>query len=175
MGMSVESASEIARKHFGSTDRPVALGWGISGFVFLSPDTHTAVKIHSTAEGFATELQVYRKLGTLGIDELHGLNVPMMRDWRSDLRLIRMDVVSAPYLLDFAGVMFDPPDFDEDRWAYWRETISGFYGPNDWVAYDVYRTLAGHGLYYVDFRPSNMNIEGLPGLLPHDPPTWEDL
>jgi hypothetical protein len=131
--------------------------------------------VHRRAEGFWNEVRAYQKLQSLGITRLHGLTVPKLRGYRIDLNVIRMDVVSAPYLLDFAGVRFSPPDFSDDVMESWRAGIDAAFGPNAHVAYDVYASLARHGMYYLDFRPSNLNLTGLPGLEPMEPPDFDDL
>lgn len=141
----------------------------------LSPDLRSAVKIHRREEGFARELEVYRHLRRLAITRLHGLTVPKLQGHRSDVKLIQMDFVTAPYLLDFANVTYEPPDFPDDTMERWHAGIEEYFGPNAWVAYAVYNWLAQHGLYYMDFRPSNVKLDGLPGLLPFDPPRFEDL
>jgi hypothetical protein len=168
-------ATAIARQYFGTTGPLQRLGWGISGFVYLSPDAQRAVKVHTRAEGFAIELKVYRKLQALGITRLHGLTVPKLRDHRNDFNLICMDVVSAPFLLDFAGVLFNPPDYSEDTMDGWHRSIAERFGPNASVAYSVYHALAKHGMYYMDFRPSNLNLTGLPGLEPMDQSSDDDV
>jgi hypothetical protein len=162
-------ADNIARQYFGTSEPLAMLGWGIAGFVYLSPDRRSVVKVHSRAEGFHTELDVYRRLAQLRITQLHGLTIPRLINHRDDLKVIEMDFVSAPYLVDFAGVRFDPPDFPEDTMNHWHATIRSYYGPNATVAYAVYESLRRHGIYYMDFRPSNMKLDGLPGLLPFNP------
>jgi hypothetical protein len=91
------TAAEIAQRYFGVTAPLTRLGWGIGGYVYLSPDMRTAVKIHLRQEGFERELEVYRRLRVLGITELHGLTIPKLRHYRRDLKLIRMDFVSPPF------------------------------------------------------------------------------
>lgn len=161
-------ADRIAQQYFNASDKLAMLGWGIAGFVYLSPDHHTAVKVHSREEGYQPELAVYRRLAHLRITQLHGLTIPRLIDQRDDLKLIQMDFVSAPYLLDFAGVSFSPPDFPEDTMNRWHASIRNFFGPNAPIAYAVYESLRRHGMYYMDFRPSNLKLDGLPGLLPFD-------
>ena len=95
----------------------IRLGWGISGFVYLSPDLRTAVKVHRHQESFARELEVYERLRRLRMTRLHDLTIPRLRGHARNYNLIQMDFVSAPYLLDFAGVLFDPPDFPSDTMA----------------------------------------------------------
>lgn len=167
MELTSQAAAEIARQYFGA-DPIDQLGWGISGYVYLSPDRRTAVKVHRHEESFRQELSAYKMLHKIGIVELHGLNVPKLRSFNRQLRVIEMDFVIPPFLLDFAGVKFSPPDFSEDVMAHWHAKLEEFFGPNVSVAYDVYHSLAKHGIYYMDFRPSNMKLDGLPGLLPHD-------
>ena len=56
MNVDPKIANDIAMRYF-ATDKPlIRLGWGISGFVYLSPDTRTAVKVHRHAESFEREL-----------------------------------------------------------------------------------------------------------------------
>ena len=81
--------------------------------------------------------------------------------------IIRMDFVSAPFLLDFAGVLFTPPDFSEEVLADWYADIDEKFGPNAWVAHLVYQSLAKLGIYYVDIRPSNLNLDGFPDAVPY--------
>lgn len=75
-----------------------------------------------------------------------------------------MDVVSSPYLLDFAGVAFAPPDFSNDVMNDWHARIHDFFGLNASVAYSVYDALKKVGIWYLDLRPSNLKLDGLPGL-----------
>jgi len=105
--------------------------------------------------------------------QLLGLTVPRLRGYRSDVNLIRMDFVSAPWLLDFAGVLFHPPDFSEDATASWHADVRLRFGSHDWMAWAVYHALAKHGIYYVDLRPSNVNLTHLPGLEPAETPNDE--
>ena len=79
MGLDHQSAAKIAAAFFNVPGPLVRLGWGISGYVYLSPDVRTAVKIHRNHEGFQRELDVYRRLQRLNITELHGLTVPKLR------------------------------------------------------------------------------------------------
>lgn len=169
------SALHVAQRYF---DTPLALtrlGWGIGGFVYLSPDNLSAVKIHRGDEGFRTELEVYRRLRRLRITQLHGLTIPRLLDFYEADRLIRMDFVAPPFLLDFAGVLFHPPDFSDDAMQHWRAGIEVRYGPNAWIAHLVHDSLAKRGIYYMDFRPTNMKLDGYPGLEPLDPSAADEL
>ena len=56
----------------------------------------------------------------------------------------------------------------------WHAGIEEMFGPNAWVAYAVYHSLAEHDLYYRDFRPSNLKLDGLPGLEAVERPSSDD-
>lgn len=115
MELDPSRAHHIAQKYLGTTRPLTRLGWGVSGFVVLAPDLRSAVKVHRTLEGYATELRAYKLLKRLRISTIHGLTVPKLRGYRSAARVIRMDFVSPPFLLDFTGVQFDPPEFSGRR------------------------------------------------------------
>jgi hypothetical protein len=71
--------------------------------------------------------------------------------------------------LDFAGVSLKPPDFSDDTMEQWHASLEEYFGPNVDIVYSIFDSLAKRGLYYMDFRPSNLKLEGLPGLKPFDP------
>lgn len=75
-----------------------------------------------------------------------------------------MDVVSAPYLLDFAGCLFSPPDFPADTINHWHMQNEEWFAPNTAIVYQVYDSLRKLGIWYMDFRISNLKLDGLPGL-----------
>ncbi len=80
-----------------------------------------------------------------------------------------MDHVVAPFLVDFAGAQFDEPDWSIEDW---QEDIEFKFGVNAFLAFWVYEELKKHGVYYVDFRQSNLNIQDHPERKP-DPPDDE--
>jgi hypothetical protein len=152
----------IAQRYTNAARPLKLLGAGMGGVVFLAPDLRTAIKIHHQHHTYATEVEAYRRLKAAGITSVRGLTVPKPRAHVPAWKLIRMDVVNAPYLLDFAGVRFDPPDFDSDAMADWHARLDFLFGRNVSIIYDVYHILSRHGIWYMDFRPSNIRLEGLP-------------
>jgi hypothetical protein len=168
-----QRAAEIAQEYCHSPVALECLGWGIGGYVFLSPQPGRVVKVHH-GHYYEVELEVYRRLRRLRLTQLFGLNIPRLLGYHEGSRLLEMDFVSAPYLLDFAGVLFAPPDFGDDVMQQWHADIEDAYGPNAHVAYAVHHFLAKHGLYYMDFRVSNMKLDGLPGIEPYPPPLGGD-
>lgn len=174
MAFDPERAARIAQEYCGSKSPLERLGWGIGGFVYLSPKPGRVVKVHH-GHHFGVELEVYRRLRRLRLTRLHGLNIPRLLNFSEERQLLEMDFVNTPFLLDFAGVLFSPPDFNDDAMQKWHKDIEEAYGPNAHIAYAVYRFLEKHGMYYMDFRVSNMKLDGLPGLEPYTPPSIDDL
>lgn len=166
--MDFQTPLRTAQRYLKTSQPLKRLGWGVGGFVYLSPDNLSAVKVHHG--NYAVELETYRRLRRLGIRELHGLNIPRLLDNDDANRVIRMDFVNAPFLLDFAGVLFRPPDFPDDPTHGWHADIEDRFGPNAWMAHLVFNSLAKHGIYYVDFRPTNLKMEGHPDFVPWPPP-----
>lgn len=163
------TAAEIARDYVGAKTPLVRLGWGIGGFVYLSPDGRTAVKVHRGEAGFTRETETYLRIRRLRISHLHGIVIPKLHHHRRDIKVFRMDFVNPPFLVDFAGVSFTPPDFPADTMDHWHAGLAEMYGPNVHFAYLIYEALAKHGIYYTDFRPSNLKLDGLEGLEPTNP------
>ena len=168
-------AHEIAQRYIGTAAELARLGWGIGGYVYLSPNLRTAIKVFHYRAAYETEKKTYELLRHLKLTTLHGLTIPTLRGFQDDPPLIQMDFVSPPFLLDFAGVTFSPPDFSNEVIAHWHQRIRAVFGANADVVYAVYASLARRGIYYTDIRPSNINLKGLPGLLPDDEAVDEDL
>lgn len=141
----------------------------MGGFVYLSPDGRTAVKVHRYEEGFLTEVEAYSRLRRVRTSQLHGIVIPKVHDERFDIKVIRMDFVTPPFLVDFAGVKFHPPDFSDDALADWNARLSSMFGPNIGLVWAVYSALAQHGIWYTDLHPRNLWLEGHPDFQPMPP------
>src|SRR5690349_14532065 len=100
MSIDLAGAEFRAREYIGATVPLLRLGWGISGAVFLSPDSRLAIKVFHREESYATELRAYRILARAKLYELHGLTIPRPRGRSDRLLAISMDVVRPPFLLD---------------------------------------------------------------------------
>jgi hypothetical protein len=174
MDLDPKGAEQIARHYLGATNPLARLGWGIGGYVYLSPDGRAAVKVHRGEEGFVREVEAYERLRRTRISQVHGIVIPKLHDFRTDLRVIRMDFVLPPFLVDFAGVRFTPPDFLPDTMELWHASLAEMFGPNVHLVYFVYDALAKYGIYYTDFRPSNLKLEGLAGVEPLPPPGFNN-
>jgi hypothetical protein len=156
------AAMAAAQQYIGTSEALTELGWGVSGIVFASPLLKTAIKVHHRPESFQTELRAYEFLKRIRLTTLHGLTIPRLRGHDERRQLIEIDLVRPPYLLDFAGVRFEDPQFSADTLADIHETIRLRFGNRASVAYAVYDSLRKLGMYYLDLRPGNLNFRGLP-------------
>lgn len=161
MELDLERAEALARKYIGSPVPLTRIGWGVSGFVFRTADRRV-LKLHKRQEGFDTEVRAYQMLRRRGMVRVNGLNIPTLYGKREVERIVLMDLVQPPFLLDFAGVHFRPPDFEESVVEYQHGQVRQWYGPNAHIVYAACESLKKIGIYYTDIRTSNINIQGHP-------------
>lgn len=102
------------------------------------------------------------------MDAILGLNIPTLIDSHPDLMVIEMTSVQPPFLLDFASVLFEPPDFESGIYAGWHDRMQFRFGGNTWFVVAVYNALAAMGLYYMDMHRGNLNFTGIPGIDEND-------
>jgi hypothetical protein len=155
-------AIAAAQSFLGTKEALDVLGWGVSGFVFLSPDLMTAIKVHHKPEGFFMEVKAYELLRQHRITQIAGLTVPKLRQADYSRQLIQIDFVSPPFLLDFAGVKFSDPGFPPDTIVENSREVVAKFGANAHIAFAVQYHLRRIGMYYLDLRPGNLNLEGHP-------------
>jgi hypothetical protein len=122
--------------------------------------------VHRYETGFLTEVEAYFRLRRVRTSQLHGITIPKVHDERLDLKVIRMDFVTPPFLVDFAGVTFSKPDFPPDTIDQWQKGLSRMFGPNVHLAWAIYSALAQHGIWYTDLHPRNLWLEGHPEFQP---------
>lgn len=119
----------------------------------------SAVKVHQRAKPYARERDAYLRLREQSVEEICGLNVPALLDHDDLLLALQMEVVAAPYVLDFASVYFDAPaDFSHEVMADWEENCIELFG-NRWP--EVRRVLArlkAFGIYYYDVSLGNVRL-----------------
>lgn len=135
------------------------LGYGKDGSVFAT-NLPSAVKAFFRSDVYAKELACYQRLAEREVEEVRGHAVPRLIASDDDLLVIEMEVVSPPYLLDFADAYLDfAPDFPEEVWEQWHEDKAEEFGER-WD--DVQRVLAfmrGHyGIHLLDVNRGNITF-----------------
>jgi hypothetical protein len=143
------------------------LGFGMHGIVFLaesqsekeSPPVRSALKAHRRETEYLRERDVYLRLQEHAVTTIRGCAVPQMLRYDDELWMIRMTVVSRPFVLDFAGAYLDwAPDFSEEVLADWRVDKQEQFGPRWPEVQAILRALEGHGVFMVDVNPGNISF-----------------
>jgi hypothetical protein len=141
------------------------LGAGKDGTVY-DTNFETAVKLHSVAENYRRERDVYLRLLDCEISNICGLSVPVLRNYDDHLLIIEMTTVTPPYLLDFASAWLDQaPDFPPEVIEEWHERLRESFGERFADIMNVLESLANEaGIYMLDIHPHNVKFE--PDVLP---------
>src|SRR3954466_12109926 len=98
------------------------LGDGTDGEVW-STDRDTAIKAFERESGYYNERDSYQRLAYFGVTEKIGYFwVAKMVGFNDELLIVEMDMMHrAPYVIDFAKVKFNPPDFPEATKEYFEK------------------------------------------------------
>ncbi|MCA9189137.1 MAG: hypothetical protein R3E01_06850 [Pirellulaceae bacterium] len=101
------------------------LGFGVHGIVLVAKNQtdpgRFALKIHEREPAFQRERDVYLRLRDRAVREIRGCHVPQLLRYDEALWVIEMEVVTRPFVLDFAGAYLDkPPDYTTEVLADWR-------------------------------------------------------
>ena len=133
------------------------LGFGNDGVVWSTRD-NTAVKVFERTANFTRELGCYNRLKERSVNELLGFTVPQIVQSDSELRVIEMEIVTPPYLLDFGKAYLDaPPDFSAEVMAEWEAERAELFEPGQWQRVRaVLRRLQAIGIFYYDAKPANI-------------------
>jgi hypothetical protein len=134
------------------------IGFGYYGMVFKT-DGDTAIKGFKHEELYRNELNVYLRLLERNLFQVQGCSIPRPLGNDDDLWCIEMEIVSPPFVLDFAGAHLNtPPGFPEDVMADWTAEKLEQYG-DDWPwVQAVMRELAGVGIFLADVKPGNISL-----------------
>lgn len=106
------------------------LGRGYDGIVYAT-DQNTAIKGLRYEALYQRERDVYLRLEENGIETVQGCNVPKMIRSDDALWIVEMELVKAPFVLDFAGAYLDEkPDFPKSVMARWQREKRQQFGAN---------------------------------------------
>ncbi len=136
------------------------LGDGKDGTVWAL-ERQSAVKAFLRPDAYARELACYQRLAEHGVEEVRGHAVPRLISYDHDLCIIEIEIVVAPYLLDFADTYLDAaPEFPEDVIEQWHTDKLEQFGPVRWNRVQlVLATLRGqYGIYVLDVNPGNITF-----------------
>jgi len=109
---------------------------------------------------FQSERDAYLLLREQSITQLGIFDVPELRDFDDDLRIVEIGIVSPPYLLDFgkAYVSRKPP-YTVTQISENLELCRELFEPSDWSHVEEAITeLSMIGIAYLDIKPSNIRV-----------------
>lgn len=135
------------------------LGNGFDGLVVRS-SAGTALKALAFERLYLNERNVYLRLMEHKVDEVQGFAVPELI-WADDqLWVIEMEIVSAPYVVDFAGAYIDlPPDYPEEVIEQWHADKLEQFGAEQWdIVQTVMAKFGAMGIYLADVKPGNITF-----------------
>lgn len=135
----------------------IRLGMGTDGTVFQT-DRYTVIKVFRRDDLYHRELAAYLRLLDHGVEQVCGHSVPMLLDFADSLRVIEMDYVTPPYLLDFAKTRLDErPDFSAEVEQQWIAEVEEMFGPNAKTVWIILHDLWDkYGIWYLDPKPANI-------------------
>ncbi len=134
------------------------IGGGTQGVV-LATTNGTAIKALNDTVCYMRERNIYLRLQECDIGKIGEFNVPRLVSYHDELLVIEMQIVLAPYVLDFASAYLDsePPYLDdpqimaewerekreqfEDRWPEVKSMMSDF---------------KALGIHLADVKPGNV-------------------
>lgn len=154
-----ENARRYAERRSISVARELRLGYGSDGTVWKS-STNSAVKAVSLDKNFRDERDSYLRLRDAGVTQIGVFAVPTLIDHDDSLRVVEMEIVRPPYLLDFGKVYLDqqPPYWDDEHLMSevhdeWRQLFDQRW-PDVEFALGRLRQL---GIFYADPKPANID------------------
>lgn len=132
------------------------LGAGMDGVVLMT-ETPTAIKSFIRPELYRQERDVYLRFREKGFVKANDFHVPRLIEFDDVLMVVEMTVVTAPYIVDFAGARLDcPHSFPEEVMEVWYQAKKEEF-ESDWPT--VKRAMwkfESIGVYLNDVAPRNV-------------------
>ena len=138
----------------------VPLGAGKDGGVWLT-DRTTAVKIHERVESYRAERNAYMRFRDVGVTDVNGFAVPGLIGYDDELLAIEMEIVSPPFVVDFASAAIDvDPELIEDEGHTLADMVRERFGDDlAQAVLDVREELiARAGVYLSDLHGHNIKF-----------------
>ena len=134
-------------------------GWGYDGIV-LGTTIGSAIKGFGFERLFQRERDVYLRLAEFDVDGIMGFNVPRLLAYDDALLCIEMEVVSPPFVLDFAGAYLDQrPDYPDEVMEEWQADKLEQFGEERWlIVQNIMAHFARMGIHLADVKPGNITF-----------------
>ncbi|SFI44523.1 serine/threonine-protein kinase [Planctomicrobium piriforme] len=143
------------RRHLSGLEQ---LGAGQDGIV-LGTNLNTAIKVFRYRPLYENEKSVYLRLQHESLHELEGFHIPSLVDFHDELWAIEMEVVSPPFVVDFAGAYLDrSPPFEEEQWNEWESEKRDQFGESWETVLSLMAAFRRFGIYLNDVKPGNITF-----------------
>jgi hypothetical protein len=118
----------------------------------------TAIKVFLREPAYQTERDCYLIFRDSNITDIYGFAIPRLIDFNDELRVVEMDIVQPPYILDFGKVYLNrpPPHFSTETIAEWHEQQRETWGDHWPIVQRILAKLQRLGIYQLDPRPGNI-------------------
>ena len=128
--------------------------------LFWGTRVGSAIKSLGFERLYRRERDVYQRLESRQVDEICGFAVPRLLVFDDELWCIEMEIVSPPFVLDFAGAYLDGrPDYPDDVLEEWQEEKLEQFGADRWdVVQQVMAHFASMGIYLADVKPGKHHV-----------------
>ena len=135
------------------------LGHGYDGSVFAT-ERQSAIKVLRFQRLYERERDVYLRLRSQAIVEVAGFAVPQLIHHDDRLWIVEMGIVSAPFVLDFAGAYLDKrPDYPDDVMEEWQAEKLEQFGEERWkIVQNIMAHFARMRIYLADVKPGNITF-----------------
>lgn len=135
------------------------VGNGTDGSVWFT-DRNTAIKVLVYEKNYVRERNCYQRFKRLDIAWIDDLRIPGLIAFDDELRIVEMEVVQPPYLLDFGKAYIDEPlPYDPEQVASYFASLGRWFRAEDVPRVrKICRILNGFGIEYLDAKPANIRL-----------------
>jgi hypothetical protein len=150
------NANEYARQR--GSELLDRLGYGQDGIVY-STNQKSAVKAFRYDEQYRREKEVYGRIQKQNISKVGEFAIPRPISYHDKLMVIEMEIVSPPFIVDFAGAYLDEaPPYPPDVLAEWERRKRQLFGRRWPVVRSALSQLRGDGIHLADINPGNVTF-----------------
>lgn len=102
---------------------------------------------------------VYLRLQELDIGKVGVFNVPRLRSYHDECMVVEIEIVSPPFIVDFAGAYLDrSPDFPPEIMKEWERDKRRLFGENWATVKSALAEFKGMGIHLADVKPGNVTF-----------------
>lgn len=154
-----QQAHDHARAYADKHGKTIAmhLGGGFDGVVVSTGPT--AIKAARHEPLYLRERDVYIRLLENDVNNVAGFAVPKLVEFDDELQVIEMEIVSPPFIVDFAGAYLDErPDYPEDVLAAWDAEKREIFEHRWPTVRRIMAVFERWGVYLADVHPGNVRF-----------------